>query len=293
MKTKQVLTVVELVKNIDDQLKYLSTVDMSSQEALNSNIFGRGFVSIADTFIGLMQTFKTNVFKFPKSLKRSEIKEFIESNTLKVKTVNCITFDKVLNLKINVPANMSVTYAEALTTLTEVYVKLNALNTAKMVDLSLVNILKSLTNEDKKVTNLISSSASVIGKTVEVSSPIVAVCQKNFAGSNVRPIEFSKAFASMEEFRQVQIALLDNEIRLQNVNDLKNFIEHIEETLKSICNLIQSNQEIMQKQDVNALGNTAKGLALIFEAYSMTATRQMALEHNIILCINDIYSKVK
>ena len=42
---------------IDRLLAGLEVHEAASQEALNSNVFGRVFVSVADAFTGVLQTF--------------------------------------------------------------------------------------------------------------------------------------------------------------------------------------------------------------------------------------------
>lgn len=281
------------IKQIDEQLAQLDAYDESSQEALNSNAFGRAFVSLADTFSGILHTFKTNLLKFPKTLKRSELREFIESNSLKTKTVNGLTYDKVLKMKVSSPSALKVTYATACESISTAYVKLNAVNLAKLTDTTLTNVYKSLSREDSKAGQLIGSAATIIGNTVNSTAPVVAVCQKDFSGAISGSIDFVQAYKTMEEFRQVQTALLNMEDRLQSVADLNEHVTHIESLLKSICDIIIANEALMQKTDVVSLGTVAKGLALIFEAYSMAASRQMTLEHNTVININNLYATVK
>ncbi len=278
---------------IDLLLHELEVYDATSQEALNANVFGRAFVSVADTFTGILRTFRTNILKFPKSLKRSELKEFIDSNGMKVKTVNGFTFDQVMKQKVCAPSALKVTYVTACESILNAYNKLNAINLAKLTDTTLTNIYKSMSREDKQTGALIKSASTVISNTVSAAAPVVAVCQKDFSGNAEGQIDFSVAFKTMEEFRRAQSALLDMEARLQDVAVLTESVNHIESTLQSICSIISANEEILQKEDVMFLGSVAKGLALIFEAYSMAASRQMALEHNTVININNLYDKVK
>lgn len=282
-----------VANEINRLLEGLDVIDAASQEALNSNAFGRAFVSVADAFTGILNTFKTNVLKFPKGLKRSELREFIESNLLKVKTVNGMTFDKVMKIKMVAPAGMAGTYSEASSSILDVYNKLGAFNIAKLSDTTFTNVYKSLSREDGNAGKIVGSAAGMIDRTVKAASPTISKCQKEFAGDKVADFDFVKCFKTMEEFRVVQSSLLDMEPRLQEVKKLDELVTRMEETLKSICAIISANDAIMAKADVMALGNMAKGVALIFEAESMAATRQLALEHNLVLNINTLYTKVK
>lgn len=288
------VTFSQAVSNeMDRLLAGLEAYEMSAQEGLNSNVFGRAFVSVADAFTGVLQTFKTNVLKFPKGLKRSELREFIDSNMLKVKTVNGMTFDKVMKVQMVAPAGMSGTYVEATASVLDVYNKLGALNIARLADTTFTNVYKSLSREDGNAGKIVNSAAGMVDRVVKSAGPVVAVCQKEFAGDKVANFDFVKCFKTMEEFRNTQGSLLDMEPRLQEVKELDALVTHMEDTLKSICSLITANDSIMAKTDVMALGNMAKGVALIFESESMAASRHLALEHNVVLNINTLYNKVR
>lgn len=287
-KTKQ-----EYLASIDEVLAFVANVDEASQEALNGNVLGRAFVSVADSFIGILNTFRTNLTKFPKALKRSELREFVNSNVLKVRTVNGFTFDKVMKQQMFVPANMNVVYVVGCQDILDAYNKLNATNLANTAEVAFTNVFKSLSREDGKAGQLVASANAVVGRTIKAAQPVIEKCQNDFKDGAVTNVDFVKAYQTMEEFRMTQSALLDMESHLQGIAGLEASVTRIENVLKSICSIIEANDAVMAKADVMALGELAKGTALVFEAQSMAATRQLALEHNTVLNINKLYDKVK
>ena len=281
------------IAEIDETLAFVNTVDEASQEALNSNVLGRAFVSVADSFVGILNTFRTNMTKFPKALKRSELREFVNSNVLKVRTVNGLSFDKVMKQQMYVPANMNVVYVVGCEDVLNAYNKLGAVNLANTAEVAFTNVFKSLSREDGKAGQLVASANAVVGRAVKAAQPVLEKCQNDFQDGAVTNVDFVKAYQTMEEFRMSQSALLDMEPQLQGIAGLEASVTRIENVLKSICNIISANDEVMAKPDVMALGELAKGVALIFEAHSMAATRQLALEHNTVLNINKLYDKVR
>jgi hypothetical protein len=276
-----------------DMLMYEHGIDPSSMEGLNSNIVGRLFVSVIDTFGGLLATWATNLTRCLKDLKRSEINEFVSSNLLKVNTVERIPYAKAMGLDMDVPSNMKSTYLKAVNAVMDVYSKLNALNNAKIACVSFNEMLTSINTGDKKISGQISSTYSVVLRVVAGAKQAVATCFSQFDGSSSYKVKFEKVFLSMKELSDCKRILLDNEFRLQEVHDLAKMVESIESACKEMVKVFQENTELVTASDLMHLSETAKNIALVIDAYGMAATRQLTLEHNLILCINGLYDNAR
>lgn len=276
-----------------DMLMYEHGVDPSSMEGLNSNIIGRLFVGVIDTFGGLLSTWATNLTRCFKDLKRSELNEFTSSNMLKVATVERLTYDKAMNVAVDIPSNMKSTYIKAINSVVDAYVKLNAINNAKLADISFNEMITSINTGNKKLSAQISSTYSVILRAVAGAKMAVSTCFSQFDGKSQYKVDFSKVFNSMKELQDSKRILLDNEYRLQDVAVLAKLVESIEGSCKEMVKVFESNDTLVTSKDLNLLSETAKNLALVVDAYGMAAMRQMTLEHNLILCINNIYDNAK
>lgn len=276
-----------------DMLMYDHGIDPSAMEGLNSNIVGRLFVSVIDTFGGLLATWATNLTRCLKDLKRSEINEFVSSNLLKVNTVERIPYAKAMGLDMDVPSNMKSTYLKAVNAVMDVYSKLNALNNAKIACVSFNEMLTSINTGDKKISGQISSTYSVVLRVVAGAKQAVATCFSQFDGSSSYKVKFEKVFLSMKELSDCKRILLDNEFRLQEVHDLAKMVESIESACKEMVKVFQENTELVTASDLMHLSETAKNIALVIDAYGMAATRQLTLEHNLILCINGLYDNAR
>lgn len=276
-----------------DMLMYDHGIDPSSMEGLNSNIVGRLFVSVIDTFGGLLATWATNLTRCLKDLKRSEINEFVSSNLLKVNTVERIPYAKAMGLDMDVPSNMKSTYLKAVNAVMDVYSKLNALNNAKIACVSFNEMLTSINTGDKKISGQISSTYSVVLRVVAGAKQAVATCFSQFDGPSSYKVKFEKVFLSMKELSDCKRILLDNEFRLQEVHDLAKMVESIESACKEMVKVFQENTELVTASDLMHLSETAKNIALVIDAYGMAATRQLTLEHNLILCINGLYDNAR
>lgn len=276
-----------------DHLLFMNSDQYGSLEGLNSNVIGRLFVAVVDTFGGLMRTFATNLSRCTLSVKRSELNEFCSSNMLKVRTVDKMAYENLIDHQIDIPANMSGTYKKVVSNLLDVYTRLNALNNGKLASTSFIEILKSINTHDKKLSSQIDSASRIITTCVNSSKPAIDASMKNFGGKFSYKLPFSKVFLSMQEWQDVRKMLLSSEHRLQDVKAMTELVSSMEASLKSISESIEANDTIVTAKDLQNLSEAAKGIALLFDAYGATATRQIAIEHNYVLIVNDLYDNVK
>lgn len=265
----------------------------TATEGLNSNFLGRFLVGLCDTFTGVVTTFGSNLFRVTKSIKRSELHEFIDSNRLKVHVVDTIAYPRLVGFKIDVPANLNGTYKQAIESIAQVYIKLNTFNQAKMMKTTLTNIFTSLTNGDQKSASLISSSAHVIAATTAAAKQAVLTVQSNFGGKFQQKMAFESVFLSKEEWNECKDLMLDLESRLREVAQIHEYVTSMENTLKSVCNFMNDNPDKLSQHDLVVFGEMIKNVALVMDGYNMAVMRHLALEHNYVLMINEIYAGVK
>ena len=267
--------------------------DQTALEGLNSNALGRFLVSLTDTLLGVTTTFASNIFRINKALKRSELHEFIDSNRLKVHTVDQIAYPRLVGFKVDVPANLRGTYKQAIDSINQIYIKLNTFNVAKLMKTSLTNIFTSLTNGDQKSAGLISSTAHIVAVTVQASKPAIVDAQQNFGGKFQQKANFESIFLSKEEWLECQRQLLDLEPRLREASQIHDLIISMEQTLKSVCSFMNDNPDKLTSRDLTIFGEMIKNVALVMDGYNMAIMRHLALEHNYVLMVNAIYSGVK
>ena len=277
---------------VEDILRELRTDNEVSTESLAGNMFGRMVVSICDTFTGLLNTFVTNVTKFHKALKRSELKEFCQSNRMKVGVVSNSISKAIGDVKVNAPAGMNTTFVQAIETLQAIYVQLNAVETARTMQAALQETFAKLSNQDSSVGKSILTNYNFIHTVIKNSKPAVLKCQKEFGSERAESVPITKAYADLSEVRKSIEMLLSMEPRLQDVHALVKMAQQMEAVVKGMVDLVKTKgvaELNIANRDLANLGETAKDLALIFDSYSLAATRQMTLEHNTVLNINALY----
>jgi hypothetical protein len=196
------------------------------------------------------------------------------------------------NLKVYAPAGMTTTSCEAIDTLGLIYIQLNAIETARTMQTALQEVFAQLSNGDKSVTKHIASAANYIQTVIKSSKPAVMKCQKDFGSDRADQIECTKAYAAVADIGASIKKLLALESRLQDVHKLADMATEMEAIIRGIVGLVKDGKieaGLVSNKDIVNLGETAKQIALVFDSYSLAATRQMSLEHNTVLNINAIY----
>ena len=282
------------VKAVDTALAPITTE--ASQEALNSNIFGRALVAIVDTMIGVATTLGTNLTKITKSLKRSELHEFINSNHTKVNIVGNIPYSKLVGFNVEIPANLQGTYKDSIASIAQIYIRLNALSVAKMGCDSFTKIFTDLTNGSSKTEEDIGSLAKIMNGVITAAKPAIQTCQNHFSGKFQQKAKFDDLFMTMEEWSACAKDMLDLEPRLQEAKVIRDAVERMENILKAICKFLEDHADLQgsaTKEGIVKFGEAVKNISLVMDGYNLAVTRHLALEHNYVIMINTIYYNVK
>lgn len=282
------------VKEVDKALEPI--VGAASQEALNSNIFGRALVAIIDTMIGVATTLGTNLTKITKTVKRSELHEFMNSNRTKVMVVDNIPYSKLVGFGVEIPANLQGTYKDAIASIAQIYIRLNALSVAKIGCESFTKIFTDMTNGSTAVTADIASVSKIMTGVMNAAKPAIQACQDHFSGKFQQKANFDDVFMTKEEWAACAKDMLDLEPRLQEAKTIRDLVERMESTLKGICTFAEGKDitALGVKQDaLTQFGEAVKNISLIMDGYNLAVTRHLALEHNYVIMINTIYYNVK
>lgn len=283
----------ETCKKINEALE--SIRGMTATESLAGNFFGRAIVSVLDTFTGLLNTFVTNITKFHKNLKRSELREFVQSNRMKVSVV-CNSLQRMLgDVKVYAPAGMNTSYCEAIDTLALIYIQLNAIETARTMQTALQEMFAQMSAGDKSVTKHIASASNYISTVIKASKQAVLKCQKDFGSDRADTVVWHKVYPALTDIKLSVEKLLALEGRLQDVHKLAEMAQQMEAVVRGIVDLVKdkgASELPVSNKDIVNIGETAKQLSLVFDSYSMAATRQMTLEHNTVLNINALFKSM-
>ena len=279
------------LKQLDLYHNYLRHLDVSSNEGIGTGLL-KIFIGVTDVFLKIGNTFKTNIFKFYKDLKRSEMRYYYESHTTMCLKAENLPITQLTSIQVPIPSGMQGTYQNACMTLQQAYEMLDILSYGQGVLAALIDFRRKLTrSEDYKstlvpMTNLVNQRGNSLNN-------LKSTVDKVFTQKNT-PLEvkFTDVYKTMKEFKDTRLSLLDMETYLANTNRLVKLVDDIDTVLADITSYLSEDKEV-DKALVNDMINIVRYMGVSFDIYGATSTKQMAVEHNHIGAIGRVWSTIK
>ena len=281
-----------ITRQLDIYANYLRNMpDDISQEGLGTGLL-KVFVGVSDLFIRVGNTFKTNLFKFYKDLKRSEIRFYTESHQLKCLTTEAQIFDKFANLMMDEPSGMKSTFLNAITTVDGNFRSIDLLQIAIGLKAVLEQIRLKITREDDSYKKDLISLRNITNERVRYIQNQIQATDKIFTTQNTNKVVFKALYSSMQDFKKVRQLLLAMEPHLEEASKLVKLIDDMDAIVGDITGFLNEDSDL-DKMFVSDLINIVRYLATAFEYYGVLSNRQMALEHNHCLNIDSCYAAIK
>ena len=279
------------LKQLDLYHNYLRHLDVSSNEGIGTGLL-KIFIGVTDVFLKIGNTFKTNIFKFYKDLKRSEMRYYYESHTTMCLKAESLPITQLTSIQVPIPSGMQGTYQNACMALQQAYEMLDILSYGQGVLAALIDFRRKLTrSEDYKstlvpMTNLVNQRGNSLNN-------LKSTVDKVFTQKNT-PLEvkFTDVYKTMKEFKDTRLSLLDMETYLANTNRLVKLVDDIDTVLADITSYLSEDKEV-DKALVNDMINIVRYMGVSFDIYGATSTKQMAVEHNHIGAIGRVWSTIK
>ena len=262
-----------------------------SEEGLGNGLL-KIFIGVADLFIRVGNTFKTNIFKFFKTFKRSEIRYYSESNVLKIKQVEGLNYTTIMNTEVPVVTGVLVGYKPAIEYVNQVYNAIDIRSYAETLYNELVDIRRQMTRGEDAYKKGFNKTAIAVNTKFELLRRTVAYQTKIFSDKQT-PVQmpFKTAYGSVQNMKDARAKLMDMEKYLGETAALVDLVDKIDVILGDITGYLTEDSEV-DKQFVTQLSNTVRFLATGFDTFGQNAMRQMALEHNMILCYEQLYKNI-
>lgn len=251
-------------------------------------------VGIIDVFLRIGNTFKTNIAKFHKKLKRSEIRYFTESNRMKVSKVEDTPYARFVKLQVDKPTGMSCTFKDAITNIEEIYKLADAHGTI----LPFMKTLESVESMLDSNNNTINNTLSGLVRQADMKSKLLATAIKENRKllddkRSKTMYEFNQAYANMPEFVLVRSKLTDMEEQLSDTIKISDTLTSSDSQLTSLITYLEDNDnKLITRQLVDNILKVVTIVGNNIDTHGRTAMQQMALEHNHILNINSMYKKI-
>lgn len=283
-------TIYQDLHKLEVYHNYVRSLDLASTEGIGTGLL-KIFIGVTDVFLKIGNTFKTNIFKFYKDLKRSEMRYYYESHTTMCLKAESVPITQVTNIDVPIPSGMKGPYQNACMSLEQVYTVLDIQAYGQGVLSALIDFRRKLMrSEDYKntlvpMTNLVKQRESSLNL---LKSSVDKVFTEQRTPLEVK---FTSVYKTMKEFKDIRLALLDMEKYLAATNSLVKLVDDIDTVLADITSYLTEDQEI-DKGLITDMINIVKYMGVSFDIYGTTTTRQMAVEHNHIGAIGRVWSTI-
>ena len=280
---------VDIQKKLDTTLRMLEGYGVS-EEGIGTGLL-KVFIGVTDLFLKVGNTFKTNIFKFYKSLKRSELRFYWESHMLLCKTVEGQPVTKFMNLQVPVPTGMVAGYSDTIDYIDRVFTVVDLKNYGDAIYKELLDIRRQMTRSQQTYKQGFKGTAASASLREQNVRKLIAEQVKYFSDKQVDTMAFNTAFKSMQDINSCRGKLLEMEKYLGQTDAMVKLVDNIDVLVSDITGYLTEDSEV-DKVFIEQLASTIRFLATAFDIYGTYAMRQMATEHNLILTYEMLYKKI-
>lgn len=262
--------------------------ELEDKTLINANEGLWQFIKSCLTSIGnvighVVTLFTTNVFKFYKSLKRTEIRYYNQSNKFTMVRMFSQDYEDLSKIIIPFPNGMIVTYMEALEKTITALDKLDILTRANLAVTVSSKILDGL--KSGSVMNDIIKSGVASSDTTNVRDVVNAAkkCIDERKNTSNDKKYFKELFTSLADFEKCNEMALDCDKFVDTVNAVHKKMATCSDNFTEIVKTIErSAGNGVTKDDVENLSTLAYTLADTFDMFSAMMFNFHKLEHNLV-----------
>ena len=246
-------------------------------------------LSILDFFGRIFNSLKTSMTKFLSSVKRGELKKYVEDHAATVSKIDHLNIDnEAFVTEISTPSGMKASYSDAVKFLNEVFTKLDLKATLKSIKSTLHQFSISLQRNNDSTVQVGSFAATMNSKKDFIEQSMKSMEEK-FSGSDVVSRKFKEEFKSVGEFVQTKQEIIEAEKNLEDVQS----ISALTDDLTAIISDIESKKDTTVFSSVaQSLSESAHTLAKAIDLYGISVMNLMALAHNFTLIYNRVAVRV-
>ena len=246
-------------------------------------------LKILDFFGRIFNSLKTSLTKFYKSVKRGELKKYVEDHAATVARIDSLNIDHdAFGIEIDVPSGMTASHTEAIKFLTDVFTRLDL----KATLTSIKYILKTFNiqlqrNED--VTVQVGGFAAAMNSKKAFVEQSIQKMSDLFSGGTKTTKAFKSEFKSVGEFVQGKREIISTERYLEQVSGISKLTD---ELTAIIANIESKKDRTVIASAAQSLSESAHTLAKAIDLFGMGIMNLMSLSHNYTLIYNKIAARV-
>ena len=273
----------------------LTTADPNSYYFVaNEDISGfikNTFSSVINTLGHITNLFKTAVFNGWRDFKRSELKEYTESNVASVFRIRRMDYYAIRNINLDIPNGMKTSYLKSVKSLLDCLNAMDMPTRSKVLYSSAEKILSSLRNGNAAFASAINDASRDYADSKNVER-LFYETEKHFTTqTSIKKATYEKAFESLAGFNQVLDDVLDAEDNFTAVAMVNDRLKDLEQTIGYIGDSESIND--MSRSSVDSLAKIVRSWAFLFEKYSIIINDLYRVNHNLVYNLEDLRKNLK
>lgn len=287
--TQDIRSSLETLNRRLSEFKTFSPDIVISEEGIWNVVKGL-LTSIGNVMGHVANTFKTNVFKFYKDLKRTEIRYYNESNMASMTRIFRINVTDVAELNMPFPNGFKTTYLDAFSKAVDAFSNIDILTRANTAVTISQNILVSLQNGDTMATVINSGIASADITNVRPSVEKFDRCFDTNSNTTAETRQFKKLFGSVAEVKKCNEIALSCDKYVDQTSMAHKKIQICHDVFEKIIKTLERSAGAnATKNDIDNLATLAYTLGETFDMFASTLLHYHTVEHNLV----EVYKEIR
>ena len=245
-------------------------------------------IGVGNVIGHVLNLFKTNVFKFYKSLKRTEIVYYNESNAVTMKLLFKIPYTDICDCDMPFPNGLTTTYMDALDKTKRAIEALDILTKSKS---ALVNSKKILDGLNKKAVmkDLITNSITALDTTdAQALYDLATKAVDENKNTTKEKRKFKQLFMSMSDLERCNKLAMSFTEYVDQVHPTYKNMTVLSDIFNQIVKFVERNPSSIDKTDVENLGTLAFSIGKVFDMFATLLFIFHKLEHNLVEIFKEV-----
>jgi len=244
------------------------------------------FSSIINTLGHILNLFKTALFDGWRDFKRSELREYCDSNVMSVHRIRNIDPGVLDGLMLDIPNGMKGSYKEAFTSLTNCLKEMDMTTRSKTLLKSAERVLDSIRDGNSAFASAVNAANKDYADQRNIERLFDETEHYFTTNTSLNKIQFEKCYVTVPELSDDIDMVLDAESELQAVASVHDRLQDLEDTVNTISN--HPNVGDMSRPAIDNLSKIVRAWAFLFEKYSIVMNDVYRVNHNVMLNLQDI-----
>ena len=275
-------------EELNEIVAALHDADVSTEALIG--LFNR----IGDVILGLTRTFRSIVLT---GGKRSELKYWFDKNSMKVNLLEKQEIEEYKDVKVDIPSGMKGSYIDVGDLISKSYNAVDVHRTVSQGVSLMDSIMSSISQGSDSHEGAVELENKILVGRLKVMEGVQKGLNKSFTANakGVVKKHFGTVASSFDELRGVRVGMMNHEQVLLRATEvtammdtMANSVEKVVSFLGDLLDGSESDGYAPSKQFIKQLADYVRNTAIVLENHSSVLTRQLTVEHNLILVYTEL-----